>query len=389
MKKLLIWVVLLAMMLTMCTIPSIAATSTKMTTAETNIVKAYVKTLETGDLQYLNKYKYPGVKFKIADYDSDIIVKILTPKYSKSYDSKKKLYKLMVKGLLVITDGEQLAYCNLECGLYIKTKSNKQYAYAEVDNTKDTQFLEIDDLSDSTVTALERYLTSLYDEDTAYALMYPDEEDEDEDEGEDADFYEDGEEADDDDSDVGNNGSTSSKADATLKNPVALNETFTWSENKDFLKDKISGTYSVTINSVKKISRDDVANLGFRKPQDDDKVEYALVDVTYEVKNATLKKGSGDGWAYLNVGWDIDIWGIKTPAGDSIIGATDYGFDGSLSRAMDEVTNLKKIYPGDTESFKATGKVLMTLYKGKTNYLVIRNETIDDYYSSFMYFSLE
>ena len=41
------------------------------------------------------------------------------------------------------------------------------------------------------------------------------------------------------------------------------------------------------------------------------------------------------------------------------------------------------------ESFKAQGKVLMTLYKDKTNYMVIRNYAIEDYNSSFIYFKLK
>lgn len=375
MKKFLSLVVTICVLLTIFTVPGFAAT--KLTSAETNIVKAFQKTLETNDLQYLNKYKYPGMKFYLTDAGADMDCKILNPQYSKVYDSKEKLNKLTIKGLLVATDGENLAYGNVTYSIFIKTKSSKLYAYKQAPTAKLKQ-LTLDDLSDSTIAAMEKYLISLYDEDTAYALMYPEENSEDE--------YS-------DDSDVDNGDDQSSSGysgKANFNSPVPMNQKFTWSETKKYLDDTVSGTYSVTVKNVKKIDADGVEALGFRRPQESEDTEFALVDIVYEVKNATIKKGTGQGYAYLSSAWDMNLWGVKTSSGMKIIGGTDYGFDGSLSRVIDDA-NFKKVTPGMNESYKAEGKILLTLYKGKTNYMVLQNEEIyqkDDYDGSFMYFKL-
>jgi hypothetical protein len=184
------------------------------------------------------------------------------------------------------------------------------------------------------------------------------------------------------------NVSTSDNGSGTLSSPIAMNQKYTWTATENYIGDDMTGTYSYTVKGVKKISLDDVEDLGFRRPEAKDNVEYALVDIAVEVKNAELKERSGQGYAYLSA-WARDIWGVKTPTGESIIGATDYGFDGSLDSAVRDACNFKKVTPGMKESFKAQGKVLMTLYKNKTNYMVIRNHAIEDYDSSFIYFKLK
>ncbi|MDF2988445.1 MAG: hypothetical protein K0R50_3955 [Eubacterium sp.] len=379
MKKLLSWIISLSLILSMFTVPAFAAA--KLTTAETNIIKAYQKTFETGDAQYLNKYKYPGVNFESDKNEKGVYCKVLNPQYSKVYDSKVKLNKLMVKGLILVTDGKELTMGNINWGVYVKTKSKKLYAFEEVSNTEDINFVSIDDLSVSTVAAIEKYLTGLYDEDTAYALMYPEEESSDDDE----DSYEESEDT--VTSSQSDNSSAAGKG--TLSTPIELNQKHTWSETKDFLGDTITGTYSCTVKNVKKITVDELEKLGYEKSPDDSIVEYALVDLVWEVKNATLKKGTGEGAAYLSTAWDIDIWGVKTPEKDYIIGGDTFGFDGCLADGIRKVVDFKKVSSGMNESFKAEGKALLTMYKGKTNYLVLKNNAIKDYDSSFIYFKLK
>jgi hypothetical protein len=41
------------------------------------------------------------------------------------------------------------------------------------------------------------------------------------------------------------------------------------------------------------------------------------------------------------------------------------------------------------ESLKAEGKILLTMCKGETNYMVLKNEAIKDYDNSFIYFKLD
>jgi len=53
--------------------------------------------------------------------------------------------------------------------------------------------------------------------------------------------------------------------------------------------------------------------------------------------------------------------GTKTPSGYSVIGGTDYGFDGSLNRSFSEVVKgsdglKKKLKAGEVGNYSYTGK---------------------------------
>ncbi len=376
MKKILSIFIVICMLLTIFTIPGFAAA--RLTIAETNIIKAYQKTLETSDLQYLNRYKYPGVKFYLegtGDISGDIKIKLLNPQYSKVYDSQQKLNKLILKGLLVATDGERLVLGNVTYDLYVKTKSSKLYAYKQA-SAGEMKQLTLEELSESAVAAIEKHLTSLYDEDTAYALMYPEEESEDE--------YSD----DEDSSYVEEEDSTESEGKATLSSPVPMNQKFTWSETKDYLGDTRSGTFSLTVKGIEKISAEELEELGYQSSSDDNKVEYALVDILWEVKNASVKGTKNE--HYLNYGWGPAIWGVRTPNKEhSIVGDRMYGFEGAFEETQEFKDAFILVKPGDKESFKVRGKVLLTLVKDKTNYLVVENGGIQDLEDRLMYFKLK
>jgi hypothetical protein len=337
----------------MFAVPTIAATSTKLTTTETSIVKAYQKSIESEDAKYINAYKYPGVTFNMEKYGEGIKAKFITANYSKDYDSKKKLYKLNIAGILVTTDGTSLHMANVTTSMYIKTSNKKVYAFEEiVGSIKD---LTVGSLTQSQLTALENYLVSVYGDDKTQTLMYPD----------------------------------MVKGDGTMESPIELNQKYTWNLDKDYAYDHITGTCSLTVKSAKKITTSDIAKLGFKKPKEDSSVEYLLVNVIYQVKNAKLTKGSnGSGYSYLTSAWGLDIWGTKTTDGGSYIGGcTDYGFDGSLGRVSDKYD--KKITSGmAAQSYKAQGNMILQVVKGKTYYMCIRNEAIEDYDSSFVYFKL-
>lgn len=110
--------------------------------------------------------------------------------------------------------------------------------------------------------------------------------------------------------------------------------------------------------------------------------------MVYEVKNAAITQGSGKGSLSLS-SFTPYLWGIKTADGISgLMGIRNYGFDGSMSSTISGATKSKKVTPGLSEEYKAEGKVLAVLIKGKTNYLVFRNQETKDYKSSFIYFKL-
>ncbi len=351
MKKILALVLSVCLVLSVFAVP-ITAASTKLTSSELNIIKAYQKTLETKNLQYVNSYKYSGVTYKMLSIPSGSTAKILTPQYSKGYDSKQKLYTANLKGLLVISSKTTLSVSNISGGVYLKTKNKKTYAYNAVATT--TKAVQVKSLASSQKTEIKKYLSSIYGEKTANNLINP------------------------------------PTALGSINNPVSLNQKYTWSETKDFLDDKISGTFSMTVKSFQKVTVDELEQMGITTKDRPDH-EYAIIDVLWEVQNAQLTQVKGEGSAYLSVGWDADIWGIKTSDDASIIGSMDYGFDGSLDDAMDDATGFRKVTPGMTDSFTAEGKVIIELYKNKTNYFVMQNEQIldKDYDGSFIYFKLQ
>jgi hypothetical protein len=334
-------------------IPVTAATSTKLTSSELNIIKAYQQTLETKNLAYINKYKFSGVTYKMLSIPSGSSAKILIPQYSKAYDSKQKLYSLSLKGLLVISNGKTLSVSNITCGIYLKTQSKKTYAYKATATS--TNALQVKSLTSAQKSEVKKYLSSKYGEKTANNLVNP------------------------------------VTAIGSLGNPVALNQKYTWSETKEFLDDEISGTMSMTIKNVQKVTLDELKEMGLSFNSTGTDYDFAVLDVLWEVQNAQITKVKGDGSAFLSVAWEPNTWGVKTPDEKSIIGCEDYGFDGSLDDALDKSTDLKEITPGMTESFTAEGKIVVQLFKNQTNYFVLQNEQImeKDYDGSFIYFKLQ
>lgn len=179
----------------------------------------------------------------------------------------------------------------------------------------------------------------------------------------------------------------------TLKDPIGLGASFTYTDiNRSESIGNTSAQYTFAIKKVEPISLDGIEALGFRKPEKNDKMEYVMLTVDLKVNNATLtKKGTGDDYQFLTL-IEPHIWGVQTASGNSIIGGTDYGFDGSLSSNIDKALDdpYTKLYVGDSKSYSASGKILLPIYKGEENYFVLRQK--DDkleYDDSFIYFKLK
>jgi hypothetical protein len=87
-----------------------------------------------------------------------------------------------------------------------------------------------------------------------------------------------------------------------------------------------------------------------------------------------------------------EVWGSKTSSGGSVIGGTDFGFDGSIGKNTDEryPSPANKINAGSSAALiDYSGKVILPIVKGETNYLVMQRKNHDlDYDSQFIYFRL-
>lgn len=191
----------------------------------------------------------------------------------------------------------------------------------------------------------------------------------------------------------GNSG-PSSQSNGTLADPVAIGKSFKYSDYyHPSSADTLKADYTFTINKVDVITADGIEALGFKKPKDDADVEYRLLTVNLNVENAVIIKGTGKdatGQTYLSL-FKPDIWGVRTnESGRSIVGSRDYGFEGSLSdNIRDAITGIK-VNVGDSKSYSASGKILITVYKNKPSYFVLTKSDTDlEYYSRFIYFSLK
>jgi hypothetical protein len=367
-----------------------ATAATAVTKREAAIVKAYIKTIETGDLKYLNAYKYPGLKYgKPETIDADI--KLITPKYSKKYISSKKLYCLYATGIMVVSNDTNLALVKTQFGIYAKKKGNTTYAYTEKATGSDIyadEVIAVENLSTSATSALEEYLTSKYGADTAQYLMYPDTYSEDDEEytDDEEEYYEDEEEYTEEDTNTSSGNSSSSSSSATANSPVRAGDTYSWSGSEEYLGDTVSATYSLSVTKAVDLSLNEIEKLGFERPTDS-KIEYKMVTVKFNVKNAKITQISGDGYMFQDE-LTPNIWGSAAVDGQYIIGGTVNGFDGSLKRAINAKVNYDKLTTGKAVSFSVEGKIILPVVKGQTNYLVIRNDFESDYESSKMYFKL-
>ncbi|WP_182914384.1 copper amine oxidase N-terminal domain-containing protein [Paenibacillus sp. 1011MAR3C5] len=164
----------------------------------------------------------------------------------------------------------------------------------------------------------------------------------------------------------------------TINDPIKFNTAFTYKELINYKPeeyDTSSADITVTVKKAVAITRDQIVDYGFQRPEEDPDLEYKLVTLNVNVKNATMKssgKSSSIGYMYLS-SFRPYIWGAQTADGAYVIGGTDYGFDGSMSVAVNEaLPDFPKVTPSTKgSSYEVTGNVILPVIKGQENYLVI------------------
>ncbi|GGA07411.1 hypothetical protein GCM10008018_61470 [Paenibacillus marchantiophytorum] len=163
--------------------------------------------------------------------------------------------------------------------------------------------------------------------------------------------------------------------------------------NNPYSKGQWKANYKVSVNKVTPVTAEQVVDLGFKKPDDTSTTSWALVDVTVKADNITytqVKPDPGSEYGYISS--IVPQFSGVTVADKSakIIGVTDYGFDGSFSRNLDDALGSdRKIKPGETKSYNVSGKILVTLFKGQSNMLWIRQQdSTVEFDSSALYIKL-
>ncbi|MDQ0089127.1 hypothetical protein J2T12_002537 [Paenibacillus anaericanus] len=182
----------------------------------------------------------------------------------------------------------------------------------------------------------------------------------------------------------------------TMTDPVKLGTAFTYTDNMNQspgIADNYSATYTLTVTKVEAISRDEIVNLGFKRPENDPKIDYVLLDLNLKVKNATFKKGSSatsDTDKSL-ASYIPNIYGVKTVSGESLIGGEYFGFEGSLSSNISELLpGNPSVSEGESKSYEASGKVLLPIIKGADNlYTIERRDSALDRITRGIYFKLK
>ncbi|WP_165861357.1 copper amine oxidase N-terminal domain-containing protein [Paenibacillus paeoniae] len=181
----------------------------------------------------------------------------------------------------------------------------------------------------------------------------------------------------------------------SLKDPIKFNTAFTYKELINYKPeeyDTSSADYTVTVTKSVPITKEQIVDYGFKRPEDNPDLEYRMVTLNLKVKNATMKSsGKDSGYRYLTT-YRPYIMGAETAKGDYVIGATDYGFDGSMSEAAYEaLPDFPKVTPSTKgSSYEVNGNVILPVIKGQENYLVItKSDSTIEYSDRKIYFKLQ
>ena len=169
-----------------------------------------------------------------------------------------------------------------------------------------------------------------------------------------------------------NSNTATSKNKGTFDDPVELGSSFSWFDESLSTSFGYESDVTMSVTGVKKLSSADITALGFDITEDL-QLEYVLVSLNIICKNVTPTELEDPDIYYSNT--QPSIWGSETPTGRSVIGGTDYGFDGSISR------NLSDRYPSGSNTINKgssaseinfSGDVLLPVFIGETNYLVMQ-----------------
>ncbi|MEK3796622.1 stalk domain-containing protein [Paenibacillus sp. FSL R7-0204] len=174
----------------------------------------------------------------------------------------------------------------------------------------------------------------------------------------------------------------------TLSSAIPVGKSVTFNDPYSYDGLTFTGNYTVSVSSVKSISRSEIAILGFREPEANALIEYKLAKVKIVMNNGKIISDDKNEGTYVAVDFVPQLWGSKTSDGDSIIGVKNSGFTGSLDDAIRDATDLKKLKSGESYSYTAEGLVIVPVHKGVANYLAVQLRDNSDYDKSFFYFNL-
>lgn len=115
----------------------------------------------------------------------------------------------------------------------------------------------------------------------------------------------------------------------TLSSAIPIGKSVTFNDPYSYDGLSFTGNYTVSVSSVKSISRSEIAILGFREPEAIALIEYKLAKVKFVMNNGKIISDDKNEGTYVAVDFVPQLWGSKTSDGDSIVGVKNSGFTGS------------------------------------------------------------
>ena len=178
----------------------------------------------------------------------------------------------------------------------------------------------------------------------------------------------------------------------TLKDPIKYGTSFSWYDESKSKSYGYKSHITISVTNAKKLSLTDLAAMGLKPSNNDSRLEYLLVSLNLKGENVTPTTIDDSSLFYSLT--KPYVWGSATSGGNGVIGSTAYGFDGSVDSNMskrypsDGTSN--KINKGSSKSIDYSGNIILTVFKDKTNYLVIQRANEDlSYDARKIYFALQ
>lgn len=342
---------------------TLAATKKTITKRETAIAKAYIKSYESGDLSSIKKYIYPGAKITVDAITNNTEVEIFSPEYTKKYDSKLKMNCIIITCIVAQSDGAKLTIAKATMGINLKTKSKTTYAYS-----MNTTMYKLDEVAVSDITKIQlkdiqEYLTSKYGEDLALKMLF------------------------------GNPKALT----ATSDSPVPLGSTYTYTKSYSRKGDTLSGEFSITINSVKDLTEDDLKKMGYVKNkfeiERDEYWDQKLVNITWQAKDVKIVELASDnekGYVYKRYIRPIMAGTVSPEEPTDYLNIVSFdGFTDSFQYKMDTEYKYSNLKLGSTANIEITGNIIIPYYTGFNEiYLRIVQPGIETRYD-YMFFKLK
>ncbi|GKX30597.1 hypothetical protein SH1V18_30770 [Vallitalea longa] len=160
----------------------------------------------------------------------------------------------------------------------------------------------------------------------------------------------------------------------TKDDPIEMRTSYTYNYTDGWENNVTNADYTVTITDVDPLTRDDIEDLGFQKPEENALYEYVMVTIKVDVNNATYE---GENSYYLS-NYLPQINNVETNEGNWVVGHWHFGFKGCLKDAVENVTtsgkyDMMKVHPNESKSYSAEGNVIVTVIKNSKNLLSIED----------------